>query len=91
MKKIIKYSYLFLGIIYYAWINYISYNFEPYASRQSLPLKIVFSAIALIALLFIYLLLLKPELIFKKKKLTKDIIISLYVGVLIVPLISLYY
>lgn len=88
INKIIKYSYLGLGIIHYFVINYMSYFIEPYSVSVPIGLKITFSIISLLMLIVIYILILKPT-IFTKKEITKDFTIVLYVGVIMVSLISL--
>lgn len=90
MKKGLKYSYLSLGVIHFLALNYISYFVEPYSLAEPLYLKIILSVLSLALFVFIYILLIKPTLIFKKP-LSKETVITLYIGVLIVPLISLYY
>lgn len=88
IKRLLKYFYLTLGLVYYGWVNYLSYTKEPYLSSQSLTIKIIFSVISIIVLWIIYILLIYPKLI-TKNKLKKETIIMMYIAVIIVPLISL--
>ena len=88
VKKVFKYLYLVIGVIYYILVNYLSFNVEPYKSTQILSYKIFFTTLSLILLIIIYLMILIPK-IFTKEDFTLNTKIALYVGVLIVPLISL--
>jgi len=90
IKQIIKYIYLILGIVHYFVINYISYYVEPYSTGIHIGFKILFSIISLIILTIVYILILKPTLL-TKKALKTETYIALYIGVLVVPLISLAY
>lgn len=88
MKVVLKYFYLTLGLVHFTWVNYLSYNVEPYKNQNSLGIKILFSVISLILLAIVYILLIYPKL-FKKEKIKTETKIALYVGVIIVSLISL--
>ena len=90
MKKFIKYLYLVSSIPYFIFINYISYNVEPYSIAKPLAVKLTFSIISAILFIIILLLLIRPSLIYKKE-IKLDTKIALYIGIIIVPLISLYY
>jgi len=88
---ILKYSYLSLGIILYVGINYISYTHANY--QGELGIKLLFSLISLAFLTADYVAILATKKIFKKefKDFTTYVKITLYIGVLIAPLVSLYY
>lgn len=90
IKNIFKYSYLILGIIHYFVVNYISYFVEPYSNSIHIVLKILFSVLSLVLLTIVYILILKPNLL-TKKELKTETYIALYIGVLIIPLISMAY
>lgn len=87
MKRIFRNIYLIFGLLFYIFINYVSYMVEPYASSKDLTYKIVFSVISLLILSYFYVLILKPTLIFKKE-LKKETLIYLYIGIIIASLIS---
>ncbi len=88
---ILKYSYLVSGLMLYIGINIISYT-SP-AFEGDLMLKIMYSTISLILLILDYLVILKTEMIMKKpfKQFSTYTKIMLYVGIIVIPLISLYY
>lgn len=88
MKKIIKIGYLILGILLFIGINYLSYFVEPYSTNKTITYKLIFTFISLILMLLIYVLILKPKILIKHD-LKKETIIALYIGVIIIPLISL--
>ncbi len=88
---ILKYSYLSLGIILYAFINIVSYT-NPNFSGE-LTIKIIYSTVSLLLLIFDYASILIPKKLYKKdfSQYTTYVKVSLYLGVIIIPLISLYY
>lgn len=88
---ILKYSYLLLGWIVYAWINIISYNNMAFVGP--LETKILFSGISFMLLLFDNLIILKSEWIFKRPFTEFQTYhqIMFYLGIIVIPLISLYY
>lgn len=88
---ILRNIYLSSGIILYIFINVISYsniNFEG-----ELSTKIIFSSISLVLLAFDYASILMTTKLYKRpfKDFTIFIKITLYMGILVFPLISLYY
>jgi hypothetical protein len=88
---ILKYSYLSLGIILYGFVNFISYTHESY--QADLATKIIFSLISFILLMTDYAVILMTKRLFKKEfsEFTTYMKITLYIGIVIAPLISLYY
>lgn len=88
---ILKYSYLSLGLILYGIVNYFSYT-DP-SFDASLGMKILFSMISFVLLMIDYLVILCTKKIFKKEfsDFTTYVKITLYIGIVIAPLISLYY
>jgi hypothetical protein len=88
---ILKYSYLSLGVILYIGINYISYTHVAY--QADLGMKLMFSALSLLFLSLDYLAILFTQKVFRKefKDFTTYIKVTLYLGIVIAPLISLYY
>lgn len=88
---ILKYIYLSLGLILYIFFNYLSYTHPAFSG--DLLTKVLFSLISLVLLSFDYIVILKSEWIFKKtfKNFTTYTKIMLYLGIIITPLISLYY
>ena len=88
---ILKYAYLAGGASLYVYMNILSYTHPGYAGE--LGLKILFSIISLLLTAMIYLMILKPERIFKKsfQELSLHLRIMLYIGVVVAPMISLYY
>jgi hypothetical protein len=88
---ILKYIYLSLGIFLYIVINIISYTNPNFSGEMSM--KIIYSTISLVLLIFDYLSILIPKKLYKKNfsDYTTYVKISLYLGVIVIPLISLYY
>ncbi|HAX02831.1 MAG: hypothetical protein A2Y45_05315 [Tenericutes bacterium GWC2_34_14] len=88
---ILKYSYLVLGVILYVFINVLSYTTASFAGDMGI--KILYSAISLILLVLDYVIILKAELIFKRpfSSFTMYTKIMFYIGVFVIPMISLYY
>lgn len=88
---VLKYLYLGVGIILYVVLNVLSYTLETF--NGDLATKILFSFVSFVLLVFDYITILKTEMILKKpfSKLTTYTKIMLYLGVLVIPLISLYY
>jgi hypothetical protein len=88
---ILKYGYLSLGIILYVLFNIISYTHPTYAGP--IEMKILFSIISLGLLSFDYITILWTRKIFKRNfsDFTTYIKVTLYLGILITPMISLYY
>lgn len=88
---ILKYGYLSLGMILYVLFNIISYTHPAYAGP--IEMKILFSIISLGLLSFDYIIILWTRKIFKRNfsDFTTYIKVTLYLGILITPMISLYY
>ncbi|PKK93583.1 MAG: hypothetical protein CVV61_03900 [Tenericutes bacterium HGW-Tenericutes-6] len=88
---ILKYIYLVFGIIWFITLNILSYTMPAFDGP--LLTKLFYSIISFLLLLFVYLSILKTELIFRKpfQYLSTYMKISLYVGIFVLPLISLYY
>lgn len=88
---ILKYCYLISGFILYIGINVISYT-SP-AFEGDLMMKIIYSTVSMILLILDYMVILKTEMIMKKpfKQFSTYTKIMLYVGIVVIPLISLYY
>ncbi len=88
---VLKYLYLSFGIIFYVFLNVISYTMPTF--QGNMTTKILFSSISLILLILDFIVILKAELIFKKplKDMTTYTKVMIYLGVIVIPLISLYY
>ena len=88
---IIRYLYLLMGWMMYGLMNVISYTSSSF--EGPIQTKIIFSTISLILLLMDNIIILKSEWIFKRPfhTLTKYHQFMVYLGVLVIPLISLYY
>lgn len=88
---ILKYSYLVFGVIFYGFINYISYTMPSFEGE--LRMKILFSGLSLILLVLDYVIILKAEIIFKRPfaSFSTYAKIMFYIGVFVIPIISLYY
>jgi hypothetical protein len=88
---ILKYSYLILGIGLYIAVNVVSYNSLIFPGE--LGTKILFSVISFLLLLLDYATILFTKELYKRpfSDFTTYVKVSLYIGVIIIPLISLYY
>jgi hypothetical protein len=88
---ILKYTYLSLGVILYVVFNVISYTNDNYVG--DLTTKMIFSFISLVFLMLCYALILFSKKLTKKAfyQYPTHLKIALYVGILIAPMISLYY
>ncbi|RJX25257.1 MAG: hypothetical protein C4537_04595 [Acholeplasma sp.] len=88
---ILKYGYLLLGWVFFGFINLISYTYPTF--QGSLDIKILFSGISLVLLILDNLIILKSEWIFKRpfKQFQTYHQIMFYLGIFVIPLISLYY
>lgn len=88
---IIKYMYLFSGIVLYVLINIWSYQLPQ--TETILLTKLLFSGLSLILLVLDYICILKAEWLFKRpfQSFTPYTKIMFYIGVYVIPLISLYY
>jgi hypothetical protein len=88
---ILKYLYLSFGIILYVFINIVSYTNPNFSGEMSI--KIIYSTISFVLLVLDYASILIPKKLYKKdfSQYTTYVKISLYLGVIVIPLISLYY
>jgi hypothetical protein len=88
---ILKYSYLVLGVLLYVFINILSYTMATFDG--DLGIKLLYSGISLVLLILDYMIILKAELIFKRpfSSFTMYAKIMFYIGVFVIPMISLYY
>ncbi len=88
---ILKYAYLSLGIILFVFFNILSYSNPTFHGNFST--KIIFSILSFGLMVLDYLVILKSEWILKKpfQSFTTYTKVMLYLGVIITPLISLYY
>lgn len=88
---ILKYAYLTFGVVFYVILNVFSYTHPQFVGAMTI--KVFYSVISCLLLIMDYILILKTEWILKKpfKHLTTYTKIMLYLGILIIPLISLYY
>lgn len=89
--KYLKYGYLVFGIFFYIYINYITYTIID--TDADLSMSILFSMLSFVLLMLDYTLILIPHFFIKKpfQNFTLHTKILLYAGVVIIPLISLYY
>jgi len=87
---ILKYTYLGLGIILYIVINIISYANPELI--EALNKKIMFSILSLVLLIFDYVCILWTKKLFNRpfKDFATYMKVTLYLGIIIFPLISLY-
>lgn len=88
---VLKYLYLAFGLIFYITLNVLSYTMPAF--QGEILTKILFSAISFALLILDDITILKTEWILKKpfQALTTYTKIMLYLGVIVIPLISLYY
>jgi hypothetical protein len=88
---VLKYLYLSLGIILYILFNIMSYTMASFDGL--LVTKILFSLLSLGVLIIDYIVILKTEWLLKKpfSSLTTYSKFMFYLGIIIAPLISLYY
>jgi hypothetical protein len=88
---ILKYGYLSLGLVLYVLFNIASYTMPTF--QGEIAKKILFSGISFIFLMLDYIVILKTEWLFKKpfQSFTTYTKAMLYLGIIIAPLISLYY
>ena len=88
---ILKYVYVGIGLIWYIFINIVSYTNPFYEAVTTY--KVIFSTLSLVLFMINALFILYTERILKKpfKSLSLHTKIILIVGVVIIPIISLYY
>ncbi len=88
---ILKYGLVVFGYGFYVFINIVSYTHPSFPG--AFETKIIFSLLSLFFLTIDSLILLIPEKITKRtwKELSLYTRISVVLGILILPLISLYY
>lgn len=90
MKKVLKYSYLTIGLIHYIIINYISYNISPYNESFNIYIKVSLSILSLLLLLITYYLIYIFDIKDNKKyELKIESKVFLYIFVILISLISL--
>jgi len=87
---ILKKGYLILGVAFYIIINVISYTNPSFSGDMTI--KIMLSLISLALLILDYASILYTKKLFNRKfdDFETFMKITLYLGVLIIPLISLY-
>lgn len=88
---ILKYTYLISGIILYIFINIWSYQLPQ--TENILLTKVFFSGLSLVLIILNDITILKAEWLFKRPfhTFTPYTKIMFYVGVFVIPFISLYY
>lgn len=88
---ILKYSYLSFGFVLYIAINLISYLNPSFGGP--ILMKILYSSISLIILIFVEASIIYPEKIYKRpfKSFQVSYQLVLFIGVIVAPLVSLYY
>lgn len=88
---ILKYAYLSLGLVLYVLFNIVSYTMPTF--QGDMATKILFSGLSLVFLVLDYIVILKTKWLFKKpfQSFTTYTKAMLYLGIIIAPLISLYY
>jgi hypothetical protein len=88
---ILKYGYLSLGLVLYVLFNIASYTMPTF--QGDMATKILFSGLSLVFLVLDYIVILKTKWLFKKpfQSFTTYSKAMLYLGIIIAPLISLYY
>lgn len=88
---ILRKIYVLIGFVWYGVINYFSYQRVEF--EAPLGLKILYSLVSFILLTYISLSLVFTERIYKKsfKDLSLSLRLMFILGIVIVPLISLYY
>lgn len=88
---ILKYAYLIFGVLLYIGINIISYTHPAF--QGDLGMKILFSIASLFLMVLNDSIILFSKRLFNKPFSTFSTYtkISLYLGVIVTPLISLYY
>lgn len=90
MKKVLKYSYLTIGLIHYIIINYISYNISPYNESFNIYIKVSLSILSLLLLLITYYLIYIFDIKDNKKyELKIESKVLIYIFVILISLISL--
>lgn len=88
---ILKNIYVFLGFIWFGLINYFSYTRLEFDGP--IGMKILYSIISFILLSFLSLSILMTPKIYKKEFIDFSLTVRIMfiLGIIIVPLISLYY
>ncbi|MDI6452641.1 hypothetical protein [Peloplasma aerotolerans] len=88
---VLKYSYLIFGVLLYIVINVISYTNPNFGGE--LGMKLLFSTASLFLMTLNYSIILFSERLFHKPfhAFSTYVKVSLYLGVIVTPLISLYY
>ena len=88
---ILKKVYVSLGFLWFGFVNYLSYSYVEY--EGPIGMKILYSTVSFTLLLYLSISILIPERIYKKtfKEFTLSVKLMFILGIVIVPLISLYY
>jgi hypothetical protein len=88
---ILRKFYVLIGYLWYGVINYLSYQRVEF--EAPLGLKILYSLVSFILLTYISLSIVFTKRIYKKsfKDLSLSLKLMFILGIVIVPLISLYY
>lgn len=90
-KGILKYSYLGMGIFLFIGVNIFSYT--NLGVDGDIFKKLLFSAISFVLLIINYMSILFTKRLYKRDfvDFTRYTKVTMYLGVIIIPLISLYY
>jgi len=88
---ILKYIYLSTGLPLFVLINYLSYTMPTF--QGDLTTKIIYSSISFLLLMLDYMIIIKTHWLFKRsfQEFSTYMKVMLYLGIWIIPLISLYY
>lgn len=88
---ILKKIYVLIGFLWYGVINYLSYNRVEF--EGPLGMKVLYSIVSFLLLTYISLSIIFTKRIYKKsfKDLSLSLKLMFILGIVIVPLISLYY
>lgn len=88
---ILKYIYLSTGLPFFVLINYLSYTMSTF--QGDLTTKIIYSSISFLLLMLDYIVILKTEWLFRRsfQDFSTYMKVMLYLGIWVIPLISLYY
>lgn len=88
---ILRKIYVFIGFVWFGFLNYLSYT--RFEFEGPIGMKVIYSIISFILLIYISLSILFTEKVYKKSfsALSLSVKLMLMLGIVIVPLISLYY
>ncbi len=89
--KVVKYLYLGFGVVLFIGVNIFS--FTTSYNNAEIGMKILFSSISFVLMLLNYASIVCTKKLYKREfsDFTTYFKITLYLGVIIIPLISLYY